>query len=233
MTVGLLGAVRSRGISDTSARPERTLPVFSSTTSWSLPREKCITRPEIGRILAQAKETSPADYVFLATAINTGLRMCEVVHLKKCDLLDGQLRITRRKKKNLKPEVIDVVPALWAVLAEWGQMFESDEWIFPGRAGACFVHRKNGTVIQVCNGGHISRRNMQRRWDVILRGVDLKMPGRGIHSARHYAVTRFYEDTRDLRACQMFAGHSSSMITERYAHVLEMRDRVHSMGASL
>ena len=205
----------------------------SASSTWSLPREKVLTRDEVNKVLALAQDRDARDYVFFAISANTGLRLSEVIHIRQCDIQDGRLRITRRKKKKLTPQVIDVPPALWELMAEWGQMFEGMEFIFPGKAASCVIKHRRGAPETVCEGGHVSRRNVQRRWRLTLQEAGLVMAGRGIHTLRHYAVTEFYAATRDLRAAQMYAGHSSSSITERYAHVLEMREKVHAMKPSL
>lgn len=203
----------------------------SSFQSWSLPRAKTILPDECGRILAQAAKTDSALYVFLAIAANTGLRVCEVLHLQADDVIDGQLKVVRRKKKQLRPEMIDVTPALSGILSDWRQMF--DGWLFPGRVKPCMIRRANGTIEQICQGGHLAKRVIQHRWELLLDSIGLKMKGRGIHALRHFAVTAFYAKTRDLRAAQVFAGHSSSQITERYARCLEMKEMVHSMPTIL
>lgn len=208
------------------------MPQFSSASSWSLAPEKIVLKPELQRVLAGANEMDAWFYVFLATAINTGLRMCEVLHIKREDLLDGRLRITRRKKKALKPELIEVVPPLWTLLTEWGQTFESG-WIFPGTCGPCQIEHSNGNRTKVCDGGHTSKRTVQVKWRSVLTGLGLYVKGRGIHTTRHFSITEFYAKYRDLRACQLFAGHSNSTITERYAKVLDMREKVHGMEATL
>lgn len=39
------------------------------------------------------------------------------------------------------------------------------------------------------------------------------------HMLRHTALTRLYDETRDLRMVQTVAGHQSARMTERYTHV--------------
>ena len=95
------------------------------------------------------------------------------------------------------------------------------------------IRRSNGEKEQVCPGGHVSLRAIQRRWELTVAEAGLRVPGRGIHSLRHYAVSQFYAKHRDLRAAQIFAGHSSSQITERYASVLDMKDKINAMEAVL
>lgn len=204
----------------------------SAFTSWSFPRAKTLLPAECSRILARAAETDPQLYVFLAIAANTALRLCEVLHLSADDAAEGQLRIVRRKKKVLKAEIIDVTPALWTVIRDWSEMY-ADGWLFPGRTAPCIIKRKNGSVEQVCQGGHLAKRVIQQRWTDLLQDVNLGMEGRGIHTLRHYGITAFYAKTRDLRAAQTFAGHSSSSMTERYSRVLDMKEKVHSMPTVL
>lgn len=169
-------------------------------------------------------------------AFNTGLRVSEVLHITWSDLIDGRLRIVRRKKKDLRSELIDVTPPLWDILQEWGQMF-TDGWLFPGRAKPCIIRRSEKGVRlpdqQICDGGHIAKRAIQEGWDNVLIPLGLKMNGRGIHSTRHASVTNFYNKFLDLRAAQVFAGHSNSAQTERYARVVQMKEKVHSMPTML
>lgn len=203
---------------------------------WNLPAEKILTRDEMARILAIAKERSARDYVFLATCANTGLRLSEVAHIKADDVLPrNQLRVTRRKKKVLQPTIIDIVPTLAAMLCEWKQMH--DGYLFLGECSPCEIVRlKEGKAQppeKVCGGGHISLRAIQRNWALYVAEAGLRMHGRGIHSTRHFAISEFYDKQRDLRACQLFAGHSNSAITERYASVRDMREKVNQMEPML
>ena len=201
-------------------------------TSWSIPRAKTLLPEECARILTRALETDPRLYVFLVIGANTALRCCEVLHLKADDVIDDQLKIVRRKKKVLQAEMIDVTPALTNILQDWSQMY-SDGWLFPGKSKPCFIKRSKGAPEQVCDGGHMAKRVIQQGWEDLLVTLGLGMPGRGIHSLRHTAITNFYSKHRDLMATQMFAGHANSAQTEKYAHVIEMRQKVHAMPTIL
>ncbi len=203
---------------------------MGTVSSWSLPDSKIINPDELRRILEVAKKNSQRDYVFFTICANTGLRLCEVGHIQKSDVRGDRLTIVRRKKKNLKAERIDVVPALAEILTEWAGRVDCG-YIFPGECSPCFIRRTKGEPEQVCIGGHISLRAIQRRWELAIAEAGLRVPGRGIHSLRHFAVTQFYAKYRDLRAAQLFAGHSSSQITERYASVLDMKEKIGAMEA--
>lgn len=204
----------------------------SAFGSWSIPRAKTLLTDECKRILEKAAGIDSVLYVFLATAANTALRVSEVLHLRAEDVIDGQLRIVRRKKKQLKAEMIDITPALAAILRDWSEMY-SDGWLFPGRVKPCVIRRRNGVTEQVCSGGHMAKRVIQERWKTLLGSLGLGMYGRGVHSLRHFGITAFYTKHRDLRAAQVFAGHSSSSMTEKYARVVDMKEKVHAMPTML
>jgi len=203
---------------------------MGTVSSWSLPEAKIINPDELHRILEVAKKNSERDYVFFAICANTGLRLCEVGHIQKSDVRGDRLTIIRRKKKILKTERIDIVPALAEILSEWTKRLDCG-YIFRGECAPCFIRRTKGEPEQVCIGGHISLRAIQRRWELAIAEAGLRVPGRGIHSLRHFAITQFYAKHRDLRAAQLFAGHSSSTITERYASVLDMKEKIGAMVA--
>lgn len=205
----------------------------SSPASWSLADCKIITPDQVRQILATARKHSERDFVFMALGAHTGLRLSEVGHLMVEDVLDrDRLIVTRRKKKVLKPEIIDVAAPVHALLREWAKQFEIG-YLFPGNCAPCFIRHLSKPAEQFCIGGHASLRDIQRRWSMVLAECGLLTYGRGIHSLRHTAITSMYEKTKDLIAAQKFAGHSSSQITERYAHAVDMKGKINSMDVLL
>ena len=206
----------------------------SRPADWTtLHDAKIVTPEEVGQILQRAKEAGELDpmmardYDWLAIAVNTGLRLSEVAHIEKGDVLPSRLMMTRRKKRHLYPAPIEVMPAVMEILRRRADAVE-DGYIFPGRCAPCLIHRKskkNGpSVEQVCIGGHASLRSIQRRWRLLITELGIYKYGRGIHSLRHTAITAMYKLTKDLRKAQVFAGHSSSKITEVYAHVTDLAE---------
>lgn len=210
----------------------------NSPVDWTLLDAKLITPEDVQRILARAKEAaafSPMmarDYDFMAVAVNTGLRLSEVAHLEKEDVLPSRLMVTRRKKRSLHPAPIEIMPTVHAILKARAEAVESG-YLFPGRAKPCIIHRtsktKGPSEEQVCVGGHCSLRSIQRRWRLLITELGLYKYGRGIHSLRHTAITAMYKLTKDLRKAQVFAGHSSSTITERYAHCVDLAETLEKM----
>lgn len=200
--------------------------------SWTLTPEKVLSRPEVESILERAQSKSKRDYTLLCIAANVGLRISEILHLKAEGFDGDRLTVTRRKKRNLRPQAIRIASSVSWVIGDFlGN--KTDGYLFTGKAGPCFIHHLKGGHTQVCDGGHVSRREIQRRFDLLLEGLGLNMRGRGIHTFRHYAVTEFYAKTKNLRAAQIFAGHSSSTITEVYAHVRDMDELVESMEVTV
>jgi integrase len=198
---------------------------------WNPDSTLFLNRTEMGRVLAVAKERSARDYAFLAICSHTGIRLSECAHLRSSDVDNGRLRVTRRKKRVLQPSVIDISDALWPLISEWASSF--DGYLFPGRAKPCVIHRMEdgrvSSVEQVCNGGHVHLRTVQRAWALIVAEAGLRKLGRGIHQTRHYFATEFYDTTRDLRATQEALAHSSSTMTEKYAHVVDFKEKVNKV----
>ena len=155
----------------------------STPADWTLADSKIVTTEQVRLILARAKErakndpTWHRDYEWYAIAVQTDLRLSEVGHIEKDDVLASRLMVTRRKKKHLHPTPIDVMPEIHSLIKARANATESG-YIFPGNAGPCIVKRqskKNGpSVEQVCVGGHASFRNIQRRWRILLEEVGLR-----------------------------------------------------------
>jgi integrase len=207
-------------------------------SDWTLSDSKIVTPEEVGRILARCKELAEFDpywsllYDWYMIAVNTGLRVSEVAHIEKADVLPQRLMVIRRKKRHLHPTPIDVMPAVHEILRRRAAAVE-EGFIFPGRQAPCFIQRqsaKNGpSTEQVCIGGHASIRNVQRRWRLLVEDLGLYQYGRGVHSLRHTAITSVYQTTRDIVKAQIFAGHSSPAITMSYTHILDMQETLAKM----
>lgn len=217
--------------------------VSRPTADWTLADSKIMAPEEFRAILAECKKLGEFDplwvtmYDAIAIGINTGLRISEVLHIAKEDVLPSRLMVIRRKKKVLHPEPVEVKPEVHVLLRSIADRVDMG-WIFPGRQAPCFIKHfgKRGEELgteQFCIGGHLSLRCVQRRWRVLLESMGLYKHGRGFHTTRHGAITAIYQKTKDIRKAQVFAGHSSSTITERYAHVTDMRETLAGMEAVL
>jgi integrase len=197
--------------------------------NWRPTETTLLTREEVTRILEYAKNTSQRDYVFLACAANTALRLSEVGHLRKEHLNGDTLTIFPRKQKVLKPKVIPIIHEVAVLLGEWAK--DKNGWLFPGRAKACPGKLESGEPY--CLGRHFALRSIQGMWRDTLRHLGLSEKGRGIHSLRHYAIRQFLSANKDLRAAREFAGHSSSSITEKYEVSVDSAKQLSSVPPTL
>src|SRR3989304_176968 len=121
-------------------------------SEWTLSESKIVTPAEVGRILSRGKELGEFDpywlllYDWYMIAVNTGLRVSEVAHIEKPDVLPQRLMVIRRKKRHLHPPPIDVMPAVHSILKARADAVE-EGFIFPGRQAPCIIQRqseKNG-----------------------------------------------------------------------------------------
>lgn len=84
-----------------------------------------------------------------------------------------------------------------------------------------------------CTGGHLHMRTIQTRWKLICAEAGFSMRGRGFHMTRHHAITEYYRQYKNLREAQEYAAHSSSTITETYAHTVDLEKNVRKMKGTL
>ena len=193
---------------------------------WNLATELVPNREEMTKVLELAKSDNPRNYVLFALVTSTGLRISEAIHLQATDLINRKMRTVRRKKAVLQYSSVTISDAIWDLLTEWAQMY--DGYLFPGTSKPCVIKRPNGTVEPVlnCAGGHWHIRSAQMAWRMTISRAGLYMKGRGIHQTRHFFATEMYAATKNLRAVQEALAHSSSTMTEKYAHVVNQREQV-------
>lgn len=216
--------------------------------AWNLSPAHRIVDKQFEAILGSATGRA-RDWMLLFLSGNLALRISELLHLRVGDVdpASGIIRVTRRKKKTLIPTALevadDVLTVIQQYIAEMG--LKPSDWLFPGGCGPC--HRKvalsekgaDGKIVRkwkerqkLCSGGHLTTRRAGAIWDSALARLGLKVPRRGIHTLRHYGVTKFYSKTRDLRATQKFVEHSSPLVTQVYADVVDMKEKANQVGAS-
>jgi integrase len=82
-----------------------------------------------------------------------------------------------------------------------------------------------------CTGGHISGRHIQTIWKLATAEAGVMMRGRGFHTTRHYAITRYVEEHEgeNPKEAQMFARHASLEMTMRYTHPKQLGKKVRAM----
>lgn len=115
---------------------------MDGTGTFGLDWSKIVTKEQKDLAIETTKEKHPEMYhTLFHTLAQSGLRVCEGAHLKCEDLLPGnRLRVTRRKKRVLKPTVIEIFPSLWNFLKKWCE--GKTGYMFPGNAKGCVIERR-------------------------------------------------------------------------------------------
>lgn len=115
---------------------------MQGATRYGLNWAKIPTDAEEQKTLDLSKDGHPPQYyTIFNTVAQTGLRICETMHLKWSDLLPGNmLQVVRRKKKVLRPEIIDLFPEFAEFMYAYGK--GKTGWMFPGNAAPCVITRR-------------------------------------------------------------------------------------------
>lgn len=185
-----------------------------------LPRRLPRTLPRIdlnAGLDALAHATDPAagrDLAVLELAYSSGLRLSELVGLRRGDL-DRGARLVRVRGKGRKERLVPVgdraMAALDRHLAATGRAEGArDEPLFAGRtrAGAAPVPLSPRTV----------QRAVARRLAQVAGGLGVTP-----HALRHSFASHLLDAGADLRAIQELLGHASLASTQVYTHVSRAR----------
>ena len=164
----------------------------------SLP--KVFSAEEIVRILNIEK--NPKHRLLLMLVYSSGLRVSEVVSLKKEHIDLSRQVIYIKQGKGRKDRYTMLSEKAAGFIKEYYEYFKIDNWIFPGQ-----VSMRPLTI-----------RSAQHIFDKAVRnaGITKKV---SIHSLRHTFATHLLENGTDVRYIQTLLGHSNIRTTERYTHV--------------
>jgi site-specific recombinase XerD len=157
-----------------------------------------LARSEVQQLLDVEK--NPKHRLLLMITYSSGLRVSEVVSLKKNDIDFYRRTILVRKSKRRKDRYTLLSERAADFIREYCRIFDVDSWLFPG------------------NKGHISIRTAQHIFDKALRNACIEKDV-SIHSLRHTFATHLLESGTDIRYIQGLLGHTNISTTERYAHV--------------
>lgn len=193
---------------------------------WTIDESKLPSRDEIKKLIKILRERAEGaqsagrrqavvDWAVLHLLIGSGLRSHEVAQLMVSDLQigHGQSAIHVREGKGGKPRVVAISSRLKNHIQKFirwkegrGELRSEKSPLFASERGTAFTTRGIRHLFKRC---------------LKLAGLNERY---GVHSLRHFHLSRLYESTRDLRLCQEQAGHASVSTTQVYTHVsLERR----------
>jgi site-specific recombinase XerD len=159
-----------------------------------------LSKEDVSAILASEKNLSHR--LLLMIAYSSGLRVSEVVQLKREDIDISRKMITVRSGKGRKDRCTLLADSVIGTLKLHYMNDNSSTWIFPGM--------KQDT--------HLSIRSAQRIFENALKRTDVKIDA-SIHTLRHAFATHLLENGTDIRYIQELLGHASIKTTSRYTHV--------------
>lgn len=162
------------------------------------PRERFLTDSERARLIKRLKEMAATGqtanqrllYPIVLTALLTGMRKSEILHLKWFDLRDGFFVIHRKGDKKT------LVPAPDCLLHELKQLSTDDEYIFPVK----YRRESWGNIL----------------FQSVLKS--LKINGFRFHDLRHTAAYNLARLGTPANTIKAILGHSSLAMTQIYSH---------------
>ena len=160
------------------------------------------TQHEINDFLFGLRRNKNAkrDVFLFLIGINSGLRMSDIVKLKKKDILSAKNpRIVEQKTGKTR---ILYLSSLQDLIHEYTKEFAADDYLFPSTKGG---HLEVNTVYQ-----------MFQKVAKLLGRDDI-----GTHTLRKTFGYHYYKKTKDVATLMEIFGHSSETITKRYIGINE------------
>ena len=136
----------------------------------------------------------------------SGLRVSEVVNLKRRDIDTSRQAISIRAGKGRKDRYSLVSDTVLNALAEYYHRYDVTDWLFSGADP----------------GKHLSIRSAQHIFEHALKRAKIEKDAT-LHSLRHSFATHLLETGTDIRYIQELLGHASILTTERYTHVAKRK----------
>ena len=162
-----------------------------------------LSEEEIGRLLSVPNKryrTGMTQYLMIRVALETGLRISSLINLRRenLNLLSGRVNIQNAKggkdyRVFFNRETRDLL---------------ADYWEMMGESDYCFSNLSGGKLIDA---------NLRR--SIKKLGSKCGIDRVHWHLLRHTALTRLYEQTRDIRLVQEIANHADISTTMIYTHI--------------
>jgi site-specific recombinase XerD len=159
-----------------------------------------LSTDEIKRILSMEK--NPKHRLLLMLAYSSGLRVSEVVALKKEHIDFSRKVIYIRQGKGRKDRSTILSEKASQFIKEYIDFFDIGVWLFPGQ--------KSNRPLTIRSAQHIFDKSLRRAQ--IFKKIS-------IHGLRHSFATHLLESGTDIRYIQSLLGHANIRTTERYTHV--------------
>ncbi|HRI01261.1 MAG TPA: tyrosine-type recombinase/integrase [Saprospiraceae bacterium] len=142
--------------------------------------------------------------LILSIIYSCGLRIGELVNLKRKDIDLRQKRIFIREGKGNKDRYIHLPLKLEGMIQSYLMQYKPDYWFIEGQTG-----------------GKYSVRSVQNVFHQHMEKAQIESSAT-VHTLRHSYATHLLEAGVDLRQIQMALGHESVKTTEIYTHITDV-----------
>ncbi|MCE9501444.1 MAG: site-specific integrase [Leptospira sp.] len=173
----------------------------------SIPRPKkerrlpdILSEEEIGMLLKVS--SNPKHKAILSFVYASGLRVSEVVNLKKSDIDFNRGTLFIRQAKGKKDRITILSSTCLSLLNNFRSYELNSPWIFPGQQFK----------------SHLSVRSAEKIFEIAKNRAGIKKHV-SIHSLRHAFATHLLEAGTDIRYIQSLLGHKSLKTTTIYTRV--------------
>lgn len=204
----------------TAPKKEKRLPKFLTVDEaqrlMGSPVGAGFPRPSNPDLPQKAARRSLRDTAILETFYSTGIRISELVSLKKEDI-DFHAGLIRVFGKGRKERVVPIGEKAMTVLQQYLSRFPSAE-------GVVFCNAKKVPL---------TARTIHRIVKQYMRQID--RPSFSPHTLRHTFATHLLEGGADLRSVQEMLGHTTLSTTQRYTHLqvdhlMQVYDKAYPRG---
>lgn len=168
---------------------------------------KVLTEQEIKSLLNTPNKryrTGNTQYLLIRVALETGMRISELINLKRSDIntITGQFMIVQSKGNKDRVSIFQQ-ETLQEIIKYWEKMNVESKY--------CFSN---------LNGGKLLDSNLRR--SIKKLGIKSGIDRIHFHLLRHTALTRMYGSTKDIRLIQQIAGHCDISTTMIYTHISDV-----------
>jgi site-specific recombinase XerD len=159
-----------------------------------------LSKSEVELILNTEK--NPKHRLLLMLAYSSGLRVSEVVSLRREHIDFNRKTILVYTGKGRKDRYTLLSARAAQFIQSYCTTYSIDGWLFPGQN----------------SGTHLTIRSAQNIFEKCLQKTSIRKFV-SIHSLRHTFATHLLESGIDIKYIQSLLGHTSLRTTERYTHV--------------
>ena len=162
-----------------------------------------LAHEEVDKLLEACQQSpNPQLYVFVVTALNTGMRLGELTALewKDVDFKRGMIRVDNKEDhhtKNYEPRTVPMNDQLIEVLGKHPRRLDSS-YVFARKGGEKF-------------------RKMRTSFENAVKRAGI--PHVRFHDLRHTFASHLVMGGVDIRTVQELLGHKDIRVTMRYAHL--------------